>query len=139
MGVVRHLVKGTYHQMQRHYATFRILVWLKEHGVTRRVNSWFLMSQDTQLREAPSEEMQESRRFFRENKQRISDMLALLADEKSRTVWKEVVRYRMGRVPINPQNYSEDDQYFVKGIIRPEPGEIFLDGGGTPAIPCSSF
>lgn len=57
-------------------------------------------------------------------------MLALLADEKSKEIWKAVVRYRTRRIPIKASCYSEGDQYFVEEIIRPETGEVFIDGGG---------
>ena len=73
--------------MQKHYLTFRILVKLKEMGITRKVNSWILRSSDEELRKDPSADMIASRKFCEDNKERIKQMLSLLADEKSRQVW----------------------------------------------------
>lgn len=73
--------------MQQHYFTFRILVKLKESGITRRINSWILRSSDEQLRIEPSADMLACRNFCERNKKRIEEMLSLLADEKSKEVW----------------------------------------------------
>lgn len=127
--LVGRTVRGIYHEMQQHYLSFRLLVWLKEHGITRKVN--FLISHKIshELKEDSADERQKSREYFAAQKERAEWVLSLLADEKSVNVWKEAVGYRtMGR-PIGREYYSEEDQYFVKDIIRLKDGEVFVDGG----------
>ncbi len=126
---IKNIIRKTYHSMQKHYLTFRILVKIKEMGITRKVNSWILRSSDEELRKNPSADMIASRKFYEDNKERIKQMLSLLADEKSRQVWGGVMQYRMRRTPLKPEWYSENDQYFVEDIIKMEEGEVFIDGG----------
>lgn len=120
------IVKG-YKWMQQHYFTFRILVCLKEHGITRKVNNW-VMHSESQVR--PEAEMQKSKAFFSENAERAEKMLSLLADERSRIVWGGVIRYRIQGTTLAPDMYSENDQYFVEDVIKISDGEVFIDGGG---------
>lgn len=82
--LLKKVIVNIYHWMQRHYFTFRILVWLKEYGVTRKVNNWVIHS-GTPAR--PNAAMQKSKAFFVANTDRAQKMLGLLADEKSKMVW----------------------------------------------------
>lgn len=123
------IVRGIYHEMQRHYLSFRVLVWLKEHGITRKVN--FIISHKISKKEKNDsvEERQKSKAYFAGQKDRTEKVLNLLADKKSKSVWKEAVRYRTSGHPIGRENYSEEDQYFVRDIIHLQDGEVFVDGG----------
>ncbi len=129
MNIVKKSVFCIFHWMQQHYVTFRLLVWLKEQGITRRVA--FLISKDDSQHERnhPTEEMKEAVRFFYENKDRVKAVMSMLADDKSRAVMEEVLNYRMKRTPISIDLYSENDQYFVEDIVRLQDGEVFVDGG----------
>lgn len=115
--------------MQRHYFTFRILVWLKEKGITRRVNHWIKHDKDKYERLDPSSKMRECQEFFKANADRISNIMAILADEKSRETFKACLDYRMYKNPIPGHLYSEHDQYFIDEM-RLSDGEVFVDGGG---------
>lgn len=126
---MRRIIKKVYHKMQHHYITFRILVFLKEHGVTRRINHIVRGSNYKQTRVMLTDEMKKSLNFYMENQDRITNVMNLLADEKSRKVWDGVMKYRMHRTPIAPELYSENDQYFVKDLLQISPNEIFIDGG----------
>ena len=77
----------------------------------------------------PTEEMLESQRFFLSNEGRLNRVVEMLADDLSRNVLKSVIEYRGNRTPIQASLYSENDQYFVKGIIQIENDEVFVDGG----------
>lgn len=126
---MKRLVMSIYHAMQRNYFSFRILVWLKEHGVTRMVNSIFQRSNDKELRQSPSNQMLQSKLFFENNKERLDTVLQILSDEKSREIMKAVIAYRTDKRPIPKNIYSENDQYFVKDLIEIENEEVFVDGG----------
>lgn len=39
------------------------------------------------------------------------------------------MQYRMHKTPIAPELYSENDQYFVKGLLQISQDEVFIDGG----------
>lgn len=83
------LVRSVYHEMQRHYPTFRILVWLKEKGVTRRVNHLIGHGSDDYERNHPTKKMLASRDFFNgaDVKVCVKNIMKLLADDKSCAVY----------------------------------------------------
>lgn len=123
------IIRAVYHEMQRHYPTFRMLVCLKEKGITRSINA--LINKDTNeyARKHPNQKMRDAQYYFKENKNRVEAVMNLLADDKSRAVLGGVLEYRMHKTPITKELYSENDQYFVEGVIDFADGEIFVDGG----------
>ncbi len=50
---MKRLIKNTYKWMQQYYITFRFLVWLKEKGITRKINFIVLHGNDAKDREHP--------------------------------------------------------------------------------------
>lgn len=118
-----------YHEMQKHYWSFRILVVLKECGITRKINSHMSHFSNGDVKIKRKEEMKQFQRFYEMNEERITYMLGMLCDEKSKKVWERVMRYRMYGESIPKEFYSEGDQYFCKDIIALNDGEVFLDGG----------
>ncbi len=129
--MIEKFVMKVYYFMQRHYFTFRIWVWLKEHGIAKYLKLLLprLMNSSKYQREHPTRQMQKSKEFFSENKERVDKVIELLADDKSRAVMKAVIEYRTVRIPIPENLYSENDQYFVKEIIVLNNDEVFIDGG----------
>lgn len=117
--------------MQRHYLTFRLLVWLKEKGITRRINFLISHSNDANQRNNPTSQMLQSQEFFsdREVKGSLENVMSYLADEKSCKVLLACIDYRTKRTPIPSELFSENDQYFVSELIHLKDGEIFVDGG----------
>lgn len=126
---MKKIIKKLYFCMQQHYITFRLLVWLKELGITRRINFLILHGNDKKLVFSPSEEILRSRDFFDKNSKRVLTVLRLLADEKSKMVWGGVLNYRLYRKPLSSKLYSEHDQYFCNDIIHLVNDEVFIDGG----------
>lgn len=129
MTIIRYVVRKIYHEMQRHYISFRFLVWLKEKGITRRVNFLISHGDDTFYQKNPTEEMLKSKRFFQQNEDRVKKLYGILADDKSRETLGGVIKYRAVRQPLANELYSEWDQYFVKDIIQMADNEVFIDGG----------
>lgn len=123
-------VKAVYHKMQHNYFTFRILVWMKAHGITRKVGVWMGGYHDEAKDEIEAERMIKSKAFYAENSERAEKMLAMLADDKSREIWRGVVQHRIDGTPLKPEWYCEGDQYFVKDIVKINDNEVFIDGGG---------
>lgn len=128
---IKKIVKSVYHCMQRHYLTFRVLVWLKEKGITRRINFLISHSNDADQRMNPTSQMLQSQKFFSDKEvvRRLEKIMSYLADEKSRKVLSACIDYRTKRTPIPNELYSEHDQYFVSELIQLKDGEIFVDGG----------
>lgn len=115
--------------MQEHYLTFRILVFLKEIGVTRRIN-FFVSHAEGRMRQfEPSPQMLCSQNFFQNRAQDLSEIKMILEDEKSCSVLQACIDYRMHRIPIPHDLFSENDQYFVDELFSVEDGEQFVDGG----------
>ncbi len=129
--VLGRIIRIIYHWMQKHYVTFRILVWLKEIGVTRRVNHFLMHKNESKERETTTAKMIESQNFFmtENNEHRATEIMKLLADQKSKEVLKSCIEYRTRRIPISESLYSENDQYFVDEIIKLSKNEVFIDGG----------
>lgn len=82
---IKKIIVFVYHKMQQNYLTFRVLVWFKEHGITRKVNFWVLHSKDRSLN-GPTKAMLRSKAFFSANAERAEKMQMLLADEKSKII-----------------------------------------------------
>lgn len=127
--MLKRVIRSVYHEMQQHYLSFRFLVWLKECGITRRVNYLISHSDDRERMIQPTKEMRDSKMYFENQDMRIQNMLSILADEKSGKVWERVVAYRTMRRPLDSTLYSEYDQYFCKDIVKLEDNEVFVDGG----------
>ena len=73
-----------YRMMQRHYVTFRFLMWLKRLGIMRGISYRLWRFNHKDVRAAA--EKQKSAEFFAANVERAERVLSMLADEKSRTV-----------------------------------------------------
>lgn len=114
---------------QNYRWSFRLVLFLKEAGLTKIVKSVLLYFRDRSLRKHPSKGMLEARTFFDENRERISAVESMLADDRSREIWGGVLQYRMFRTPYKKGNYSLKDQYFPEDIIHIRNGEVFIDGG----------
>lgn len=77
----------------------------------------------------PTEEMKNSQDFYVRNKERLTEVMNLLADEQSRKTLDAVIQYRMYKTPIASGLYSENNQYFVNNLLKISPDEVFIDGG----------
>jgi FkbM family methyltransferase len=126
---VKKIIRKIYSWMQQRYITFRILTWLKEMGITRKINSLIIRSNDKNDRAKPNEKMKASEQFYKQNHERLQNVLDLLSDEKSKKVLGGVIQYRIHKTPISQELYSENDQYFVRELIHISPDEVFIDGG----------
>lgn len=76
----------------------------------------------------PTSEMLEARKYFHENKERISLNLKLLADDESRECYVHAIKYRCTHNKNDAPVFNKQ-RYFVKGIIELSEDEIFIDGG----------
>lgn len=77
----------------------------------------------------PTEDMKSSIKYFEEHKADVVRLEDLLADDKSKQVWKQMIEFR------KTMNYKvhpgmEPEQYFVEDIIRLNDKEVFIDCGG---------
>lgn len=77
----------------------------------------------------PNQTTLTARAFYEKNMDSVQNVLSMLADKKSRDVYKNVIDFRMGKALIKKELCSLWDQYFCKDIIQLEDGEVFVDGG----------
>lgn len=77
----------------------------------------------------PTEAMRKSQDFFKSNEARINNIMNILADEKSRSVYRSLIDFRMN---MNHSIHPGMDlpQYFLDDIIHLTNEEVFLDVGG---------
>lgn len=77
----------------------------------------------------PTEEMRKTKAYFESQRDDIKRISGYLADDKSRKIWHNIIRFRA------TMNYKyhpgcEKEQYFADGVIRLGEKEIFIDCGG---------
>lgn len=77
----------------------------------------------------PTEQMKESRKFFKENKERITRVLNLLEDRESKEVLKRMIRFRCYSKYSDLPRYSVKKQYFINDFFEYEEKEVFVDCG----------
>lgn len=70
-----------------------------------------------------------SQYYFRLNQERVLRVIDLLADDKSIVEWGGAILYRVLRIPYRHNEYSLNDQYFVKGVVSVSDNEVFVDCG----------
>ena len=70
---------------------------------------------------------EESKKYFEENKDKIHQVVSLLADKKSKKMFLASIKDRMSG--FFPPLGSYHDQYFPKGIIHLSDDEVFVDCG----------
>ena len=86
--MIKKMIRKVYHAMQHYYPTFRLLVWLKEKGVTRRINFLISHDNDEYYRTRPTEKMIRAQNYYNspEIQSRIEAIMNLLSDDMSRQV-----------------------------------------------------
>lgn len=86
----------------------------------------------------PTEGMKGSIKYFEEHKDDIARLENLLADDKSRQIWKQMIEFRKTmNYKIHPG--MEPEQYFVEDIIRLNDKEVFIDCGGYDGMTSLDF
>lgn len=83
---------------------------------------------DTVERTVSKRKIDESKRFFLANKERIKSNVNVLNDEKSRRVYIDFIKYR-GTLKWKYLHDVDKDTYFDKKIIKFAEKEIFIDAG----------
>lgn len=126
--MIKKMARKMEHDMQQNYLTFCLWVWLDQCGITKRLSFWMRQAEDRKLRKNPSEVMVERQKFYMKNKSRVKNVMSMLADDKSRMIYKAAINYRTKHIPIRKGLY-EYGQYFVDDIVQIEENEIFIDGG----------
>lgn len=119
-------VVSVYHVLRQNKITFKAIIRLKEWGVNRRIKDMIGLNSKGMCSKS---EMKEATAFIRKNNDRIDRMLHMLADDKSRKVWKSVMLCRAKGRPLTKSLWSDHDQYFVKDIVKIGRDEVFVDGG----------
>ena len=74
-------------------------------------------------------DIEEASRFFNENWERVERVKSWLADEKSKTIYENLIRFTM----TGDRKYHhglDPNQYFPSDVIRLDNNEVFIDCGG---------
>jgi len=77
----------------------------------------------------PTETMKKDRMQFQKHEKELRDVYRILGDEKSKMVYKNVLMFRITKNRKYLRGMIEKEPYFVKDIIKPESGEVFVDCG----------
>ncbi len=76
-----------------------------------------------------SEAMKQDREWLKAHKKELQEAYRLLADERSRLVFKNIIRFRVTKNRKYLRGAIEGSQYFPEEIVKPEKGEVFVDCG----------
>lgn len=76
----------------------------------------------------PSTAMIESRKYFKQNRERVKHIVALLADEESKLCYRKAIQYRYTHDLRRAPKYTRNI-YFPRDIIHLSDHEVFIDGG----------
>lgn len=83
----------------------------------------------TQERKAPTRGMQNAVKYFTEHQKDLEFVASLLADDLSKEVYFDAIRYRQTHHPKDAPSYSKHNQYFVKDLVDFTDAEVFVDCG----------
>ena len=115
--------------MQKHYYSLLFISKLQKLQITTLIGDIVCYPSIRKNIKSPNESTLKIREFYKNNSKSVHDVLSLLADKKSRDVYKNVIEFRMGKTLIKKNLYSLWDQYFCENIIHLQDGEVFIDGG----------
>ena len=93
------------------------------------VNDLFTKILYTEDRKMPTKGMQSADTYFSTHKNDIENTASLFADDLSRKVYFDAIRYRKTHNPKDRPVYNRHDQYFVKDLISLSDREVFIDCG----------
>jgi len=81
------------------------------------------------------------RAFYEANAARVEHAASLMADEKSRAAYLDLIRYRCTRERryINPHMEKKRTAYLDKALVIPGPDEVFADVGGLQGLSSLRF
>jgi len=82
-----------------------------------------------QERKAPTAGMQNAESYFNTHKKNLAQVAELFADNLSREVYFDAIRYRQTHNPKDAPVYTKHDQYFVKELVPHTEHEVFVDCG----------
>lgn len=82
---------------------------------------------------------QETSNYFKQNKNRIKKIMSKLSDDKSREVYKNIIKYRSTHNRKYLKGIVDKDQYFEKDIIKLGDDEIFVDCGAYDGDTARTF
>lgn len=102
---------------------------LEDAGIRIAVSRFFNRRAVRRDEKHPTERMQNSRIFFRQNQTRVRNIWKMLEDDESREVFKRMIRFRCySRYEDLPYN-SMRKMYFYNEFFDYQQGEVFVDCG----------
>ena len=127
--MIRKLCYRIYHKLQKNYFSLVLISKLQKMQITTLLGDMICYPSIIRNMKNPNQETMRARKFYKENREGVKNVLSMLEDEKSKAVYRNVIAYRTGKALIKRDMYSLWDQYFCKDIIRLQNGEVFIDGG----------
>lgn len=103
------------------------------------VNDWLTRILYRQDRKEPTKGMQYAEKYFSEHQKEVDAIALLLADDLSKKVYYDAIRYRKTHNPKDAPKYSKHDQYFVQDIIPLTKAEVFVDCGAFDGDTMKAF
>ena len=80
-------------------------------------------------RKCKKEYLKTVQEFYKNNRKQVLDNTNLLADDKSKKIYNQIIKYRCYRYTKDIRNIISNDQYFPKDIIKFNDNEVFIDVG----------
>lgn len=81
----------------------------------------------------------DNNKYFMENADRVQNIIKNLQDDKSKQIYKQMIKYRCTFLKKDHPKFSLYDQYFPKDIVKLSNNEVFIDCGAYTGDTISKF
>lgn len=131
-------IQRQYHKLRGQYVFFRLVVQLKNTGIFTKV--FDVLHKNIEDEVANKEDWGGNKKYYDSiEAKRIQSLLHALADDKSREIWKSVIKCRTQNIRLRKGEYVLNDEYFPPDIIKLKNGEVFVDCGAYIGDTVQSF
>ena len=117
----------------------KIVVSLRKIGITQFVRKIWVRISFIIDSLRPTGEMKTSELFYKDHSKDIKEILNMLADDQSKKIYKDVIRFRCTHKLKYFPDYDISNQYFDKNIVPVKDDYVFLDGGSYIGDTVESF
>ena len=116
-----------------------VVIILRKRGITQFIRKTWVRLCFVLDSIKPTNEMKSSRLFYKEHSKDIKEIINILADDKSKEVYKDAIRFRCTHKLSCFPDYNIYNQYFDKEIVPAKDDYVFLDGGSYIGDTVDSF
>ncbi|MBO4707467.1 MAG: FkbM family methyltransferase [Elusimicrobiaceae bacterium] len=100
---------------------------------------FFNLSDASHANKTFSHLLEDNNKYFIKNADRVQNIIDNLQDEKSKLIYKQMIKYRCTFLKKDHPEFSIYDQYFPRDIIKLSDKEVFIDCGAYTGDSINKF